>query len=177
MESQKISWLDFRRRGVWIVAFFIISVAIMWIGSQVPVGSTDAQSTYNELENEVKYTATLPGIFGNNFFQCLILFTPFIGPLYGVLVFFNTGFVIAVIAAVRSANPTMLFVTLFLFPHTWLEFFAYSLALSQSAFLAIAIIKGRFRQEAVRTCVIITICALVLLLAAVAEVILISLRG
>lgn len=177
MEQQRSSWLDMRRRGVWIIAFFAFSVIIMFLGARMPVNLTDAQPIYNEFENELKYTATVPGIFGNNFFQCLILFTPFLGPLYGALVFFNTGFAIAIIAVVKHANAGWLFTLLFFFPHTWLELFAYSLALSQSVFLSIAIIKGHFKQEVVRTCVVITICALILLLAAVAEVILISLGG
>jgi hypothetical protein len=153
----------------------VAAIAIMAIGAAMPINSSEAKTTDEELRNEFQYIATVPGIFGNNFFHSLLMFTPFIGPIYGGLVFFNTGYVVAIIAAARGFPTGLLFTTLFLYPHTWLEFFAYSLALSQSAFLAMAIIKGRFKQEALRTCVIITICALILLLAAVVEIILILL--
>jgi hypothetical protein len=166
-----------RRRGIWIIAFFAAAVVIMAIGAMVPISHTDAEPIYNEFENELKYIATVPGIFGNNFFHSLIMFTPFVGPLYGGFVFFNTGTILEIIAIVQNTNTGLLFVTLFLFPHTWLEFFAYSLAMSQSVFLSMAIVRGRFRQELVRTCVIMAVCALILLLAALAEVIIISASG
>lgn len=173
---QQPSWFDLKRRWVWIVAFFGAAVIIIYVGTLAPLNPADARTTYNELQNETKYIATVQGIFGNNFFHSLIMFTPFIGPLYGALIFFNTGIVIAIIASATNANTASLFFLLFLFPHTWLEFLAYSLAMSQSVFLSIAIVRGRFRQELVRTCVIIAVCALILLLAALAEVILIAAR-
>jgi uncharacterized membrane protein SpoIIM required for sporulation len=176
MELQKTSWLDLNRGGIWIIAFFIFSVAIMGIGALTPINQTNARSTYNDLQNESKYTATVPLIFGNNFFECLVLFTPFIGPLYSMLVFFNTGYVVAAIAVVRSQNPASLFLYLFLFPHTWLEFFL-PIRLVSERFSCIRYCEGRFKQETVRTRVMITICALVLLMAAVAEVIAILLGG
>lgn len=176
-QSQHTNWFDMKRRWVWVVAFFAAAVIIMAAGAAMPVNPTDAQTSYNELQTEFKYIATVPGIFGNNFFQSLIMFTPFIGPLYGALVFFNTGIVIAIIASATNTNAGLLLMTLFLYPHTWLEFIAYSLAMSQSVFLSIAIVRGRFRQELVRTCVIMAVCVLILLLAALLEVILIALRG
>jgi len=177
LEPQKTSWLELNRRGVWIIAFFVAAIAIMAIGAAMPVNPSEAKTTYDELQNEFQYVATVPGIFGNNFFHALIMFTPFVGPIYGGIVFFNTGYVVAVIAVHNNVPTGLLFTNLFLYPHTWLEFLAYSIGLSQSVFLASAIVRGRFKQEAVRTCVIITICALILLLAAVLEIILILLQG
>jgi hypothetical protein len=107
----------------------------------MPMNQTNAISIYNDFQNESKYTVTVPLILGNNFFQCLVLFTSFIGPLYGILVFFNTGFVVADIAVAKSEPSLVVFVSI-QFPCMWLEFFAYSLALSQSTFLALAIVKG-----------------------------------
>jgi hypothetical protein len=176
IEPQETNWLDLRRRGIWIIVFLAVSIGIMSVGVFMPVNRIEAITTYQDLQNQFQYVATLPGIFGNNFFHALIMFTPFIGPLYGALVFFNTGYVVAILAAGAPTpiNAGLLFANLFLYPHTWLELFAYSLALSQSVFLAMAIVKGRFKQEAIRTCVIIAICALILLLAAVLELILIA---
>jgi hypothetical protein len=177
-QSKRTDWFDIRRRGVWILAFFLAFVIIMAIGAAIPVNPTDAKTTTDDLQNEFKYTATVDLIFGHNFFLTLIMFIPFIGPIFGGLSSFSTGIVVADYASpsVYNVNPIMLLASLFVYPHTWLELFAYSLAMSQSVFLSIAIVRGRFRQELVRTCVIMAICVLTLLLAAVLEVIVIALR-
>lgn len=173
-QQQQLSWFDLKRRGIWIIIFFAAAVIIMALGTMVPISPSDAESIYGDLQNEFKYVATVSGIFGNNFFHGLIMFAPFIGPLYGGFIFFNTGTVLEIIAIAQNTNTGLLFALLFLYPHTWLELFAYSLAMSQSVFLSIAIVRGRFRKELVRTCVIIAVCALILLLAAFVEVILIQ---
>jgi hypothetical protein len=172
LQSQRTSWFDMRRRGVWIVAFFVAFIIIMAIGASMPVSPADANSTYNQLKNEVKYTGTVDFIFGHNFFLTLIMFTPFVGPFFGAFSSFSTGFGIEIIAIAKNTSTGLLFGYLFLFPHTWLELFTYSLAMSQSVFLSAALVKGRFRQELVRTCVIMAVCALILFLAAFLEVIL-----
>jgi hypothetical protein len=168
-EQQK--WFDLQRRGVWIVAFFAAFVIIMVIGAAMPVSPADAESTYNQLQNNFKYTATVDLVFGHNFFLTMIMFTPFVGPIFGAFSSFSTGFVIEIIAIARHTSTGLVFGTLFLFPHTWLELFTYSLAMSQSVFLSMAIARGRFRQEVVRTCVIMAVCATTLFIAAFLEVI------
>ena len=153
----------------------IVLAVIIAAGAALPVDPTEAGKIYNELQNEIQSINTVQSIFGNNFVHCLIMFTPFLGPLYGMFIFFNTGLVLGIIAAAEHVNVGLLFVSLFLMPHSWLEFIAYSFALSESILLSMAIFKRRFKRELKRTCIIITVCALVLLLAAVAEIILISL--
>lgn len=174
---QSTNWFEMKTRGKWIIAFFAVAIILMGIGAASPVNPTDARSTYDQLQKEAPYIDTVQGIFGNNFFYCLIMFAPFIGPLFGAFIFFNMGVVIAIIAIARGLNAGVLFSTLFLFPHTWLELLAYSFAMSQSVFLAMAIVRGRFKQELARTCVIITVSALILVLAAIVEVILITTSG
>jgi hypothetical protein len=144
----------------------------MAIGASMPVSPIDANSTYNQLKNEATYTFRVDYLFGHNFFLTLIMFTPFVGPFFGAFSSFSTGFGIEIIAIAKNTSTASLFGYLFLFPHTWLEFFTYSLAMSQSVFLSIAVIRGRFRQELIRTCVIMAVCALVLFFAAFLEVIL-----
>jgi len=176
MGLQVSSWFGkgVENRLMWIGIFFAVSVVIMALGASLPVDPLEAQRVTNELETSRQYIATVPFIFGNNFMHTLIMFTPFLGPIYGGFIFFNTGVVLAMIAVTSGVNVPLLFVFLFLLPHAWLEFIAYSLALSQSVLLTIAILKGRFRQELTRTCVTVTLCALILFLAAVVEVILIQ---
>jgi len=177
LKPQQQKWFDLQRRGVWIVAFFAVFIIVMIVGASVPLSPASAHTTYNQLQNEAKYTATVDLIFGHNFFLTLIMFTPFLGPVIGIFSSFSTGFALESIAIAKNESTGLLLGYLFLFPHTWLELFAYSLAMSQSAFLSIAIIRGRFRQELVRTCVIMVVCALILFLAAFLEVVSIILIG
>lgn len=177
-QPQQTNWFDMRRRGVWILAFFIAFVVIMALAAAAPVNPSDARTTIDQFQNQIKYTATVDLIFGHNFFLTLIMFIPFIGPIFGGISAFSTGLVIADFAApsVLNVNPEVLLASLFIYPHTWLELFAYSLAMSQSVFLAIAIVRGRFKQELPRTAVIIAICAITLVIAAFFEVLVIALR-
>jgi len=176
MGLQTSSWLGkgVENRLLWIFVFFVVSVAVMAVGASLPVDRLEAERFYDEFKTESQYIDMVPFIFGNNFMHTLIMFVPFLGPIYGMFVFFNTGIVLAMIAVASGVNVPLLFVLLFLFPHAWLEFIAYSLALSQSLLLALAIFRGRVKQELTRTCIVVTVCALILFLAAVIEVILIS---
>ena len=177
LDSHSSSWLSKNKenRLLWISILFALAVVIMAVGASMPVDPVEAERIYDELQKELQQIGNVQFIFGNNFMHTLIMFTPFLGPIYGMFIFFNTGTIIAIMAAAYHVSPGLLFVLLFLFPHTWLEFIAYSLALSQSVLLTMAIFKGRFKEELKRTCIIITICALILLLAAVVEMILVSL--
>jgi len=174
---QPVKWLDLQRRGVWIIGFFAAFVIFMSLAALIPVDPTIAKTTTNQLQDQLKYTATVDLIFGHNFFLTLIMFLPFIGPIFGIFSSFSTGLVVADIASARSLSPGFLVASLFTAPHTYLELFAYALAMSQSVFLSLALVRGRLKQELVRTCVIMAICALVLVLAAFFEVLLIYAEG
>jgi len=71
--------------------------------------------------------------------------------------------------------PLMIFLFLFVFPFTWLEFLAYSIAFAQSAWLTWRIIQRRGKRELVNTCIFISICAVMLLIAAIIETAIIAL--
>ncbi|MGQ9565857.1 MAG: stage II sporulation protein M [Candidatus Bathyarchaeales archaeon] len=176
MGLQTSSWLGkgVENRLLWVFVFFVVAIIVMAVGASLPVNKLEAEKFYEEFKTESQYIDTVPFIFGNNFMHTLIMFVPFLGPIYGMFVFFNTGIILAMIAVASGVNVALLFAVLFLFPHAWLEFLAYSLALSQSLLLALAIFKGRLKQELKRACIVVTVCALILLLAAVVEVILIS---
>jgi len=176
-ESQTLSWFSKNKenRLLWIGVFFAFAAIIMAVGASLPVNPIEADQIYNELQQELPQLGNIQFIFGNNFMHTLILFTPFFGLIWGAFIFFNTGVVLAIMGSATHINAEILLILLFLSPHTWLELIAYSLALSQNVLLMMAIFKGQFKEELKRTCIIITICALILLLAAVVEVILISL--
>ena len=157
-------------RVLTILLAFAFCLLITFLGAIAPINASEAEELVESVEKELQCLRNFTFIFGNNFTHCLMLFVPFIGPLYAILVFYSTGRFIAALAAVRQMSSPQLFGFLLRFPHTWMEYFAYSLAISQSIWLAISILRRRLRREVSASCVAVTVCALILLSAAVVEV-------
>jgi len=181
LETTWKNWFDIKTRGKWIILFFAILVILLGLGATaVPTNPAEAKAIYDQLQNE-PYTVT--AIFGNNFFYCMIVFIPVIGPIFAGLIVFHTGILIANIASATGVNSFRLFTTTLMFPHAWLELFAYSFAMSQSIILTKIFLRSirrssyrkYFQHELVRTCITITVIALLLILAAIIEVVLIAL--
>lgn len=163
------------KRILTIAMFFLISITVTVAGALTPLTSEEATEISKELEQMQEYVSTAEMfrgttlIFGNNFILCLSFFIPFIGPFFGGYVLYSTGVVIAAESISVNLNPMLSFLSLFLFPFTWLEFLAYSTAFAQSAWLSWRIIHRDWRREIVNTCILISICAIILLIAAVLE--------
>lgn len=145
----------------------------------MPIDAQEAEQISSDLNQTVtslkENGALTQYIFGNNFFICLLMFIPIIGPLLGAYVLFNTGAVIGAIAAAEGYPLILAFVALFLTPVAWLEFAAYSVSMSESVWLFRRILQGRGKHEFRNTCLFVTICAVLLLVGAVVETALISL--
>jgi uncharacterized membrane protein SpoIIM required for sporulation len=155
-----------------IVAIFIlISLLVTLMGTYSPISYSQANKTRNELK-EMAAHSTMSSIFGNNFMLCLFMFAPFIGPLFGLYVLYNTGWVIGAIAVSEGASRELLFASIFILPHAWFEYLAYSIAMAQSVWLSMRIVQGRFMKEVVPTAILITLNALILLAAAFIEILL-----
>jgi hypothetical protein len=124
---------------------------------------------------EMNIFQSASSIFGNNFMICLLSFTPVAGPIFGFFVLYNTGVVIAADSIANGFHPMLGFISLFILPIAWLEFAAYSTAFAESVWLTWFIIKGKGKNELAKTCIFITICAVILLAAAFIETVLIQL--
>jgi len=164
------------KRVLTIMMFFFLSVTVTVAGILTPLSSERASEMREEME-EIRENVSLQFIFGNNFMICLAIFVPFAGPIFGSYVLYNTGVVIAAESIAEGLPSLLVLVFLFAFPFTWLEFLAYSMAFSQSAWLIWRIIQHRGRDELVCTCILVSICAVMLLIAAITEIILISSLG
>lgn len=163
------------KRIYMIIVFFILSIIITSFGTLTPLSMDQAQQINQEMENLME-TLTDVGtlgettyIFGNNFMLCLSFFTPFIGPFIGFFVLYNTGAVIAAQSMSVGVSPILTFMLLLVFPFAWMEFMAYSIAMTQSLWLTRWILKRQWRKEIINTCIMISICAIVLLVAAFIE--------
>lgn len=145
----------------------------------MPIDAQEAEQINSNLNETVtslsENGALMQYIFGNNFFICLLMFIPIVGPLLGCYVLFNTGAVIGAIAAAGGYPVVIAFVALFITPIAWLEFTAYSISMGESIWLFRRILQGRGKHEFRNTCFFITICAVLLLVGAVVETAIIAL--
>jgi hypothetical protein len=133
------------------------------------MGKAQAQTNYQDFQNLSSHVSGAKDIFLNNFPICLVIFIPVLGPLIAFSIMYNTGRVIAAVAIVRGVNPGALFAATFIFPHSWIEYSAYGLALSQSFWLIVGIARHRTKSELVSTLIMIGASAVILFVAAIVE--------
>jgi hypothetical protein len=84
-----------------------------------------------------------------------------------------TGIGISAIASVQGVPPLLLLLSLAIFPHTWLEFASYSIAISESIWLLRKLLRGQW-HELKNTAILVGLCAILLLTGAIIETWLIS---
>lgn len=169
-----------RKRLLSIIAVFVVSIIVVALGTTVPIDANEADQISEDLNQTVdlmsQQGALLQYIFGNNLFICLLMFIPLIGPFIGIFILFNTGTVLEAVATSMGIPPLLAFVLTFI-PIGIIEFMAYSIGMAQSVWLFWRSITRRGLRELRVTCIFITICAVVLLLGAIAETSLIGFAG
>ncbi|HDI75117.1 MAG: hypothetical protein DRJ52_03710 [Thermoprotei archaeon] len=90
---------------------------------------------------EADFPTMIIRIFTNNALICLLMFIPAAGAAIGAVAMYFTGMVISAMSIV-SGNPRALILAhLYTAPHTWIEFAAYSLAVSESILFVVALIE------------------------------------
>lgn len=154
-------------------------------GVLTPLSNQLVQDLGRNLEETQSTLQQLPGfqqvsfIFGNNLMICMAGFVPIIGPVFEYYVLYSTGATISAYLTYQhmSVNPLLMFFSLFLFPFTWLEFLAYSTAIAESLWLPWRIMHGKGKKEFRNLLILISICVLMLLIAAIIEVVLILMLG
>jgi len=179
----EVSWSTRRktsRRIRTIIVAILASLVATSFGALLPINSSEAQGIRNEfgemedvLENASPFFK-IAMIYGNNLMHSLAMFTPFVGPIYGSYVFFSTGRIIAAVAQVQKTDSLTLLMLTFIFPHAWIEYLSYGVALSEGFWLALAILRRRFREEVANLFKAVFACALLLLSASFIETSLIS---
>lgn len=160
------------KRILTVFLVLLLAFLITFIGTITPITQEEAEATrrrefekFERIPDELMFQL----MFGNNFYLCLLMFLPFLGPILGFYVLYNTGQVIGAIAVAGGFNPATTFITLFIFPFAWMEYIAYSIAISQSFWLTLSIFRRKFKVELLKTCIFIVLCALILILAALIE--------
>jgi uncharacterized membrane protein SpoIIM required for sporulation len=186
-----------RKRLYSIILVFIVALVVTIVGSVTPLSQQDATNISQNLNSTLQLhreTNTLTQyIFLNNFGICLLMFIPIVGAGLGVFILFNTGLALGAIASTQGYPVWVGLGSLVLTPVFWLEFAAYSLAMAESVWIFVRIIRLRLKVEpdgAVRWTGIstlknelkwlgisITACAGLLVIGAFVEVFIISLAG
>ena len=170
--------ISLKARLIALLIALAVCFSVTSAGTFANVSSSEAQEIMQNLKQmqEMLEIAGVQMIYGNNLMYCLMMFIPVLGPFYGSFVLYSTGRILAVMSTEIGADPFSLFVALFLYPHSWLEYVSYSLAISESFWLLYSArygVKG-FRNELSNAAKAIAICAVLLLLGALAEIYLIS---
>jgi len=163
------------KRLLTIGAFFVVALIVTAAGALTPLSIQDANSLNQEIE-QLRQNISVQYVFGNNLMLCLPMFIPFVGPVFGLWVMYNTGVVIAAetIAVSPQVSPLLTLLTLFLFPFTWMEFISYSTGFAESVWLIRRGMQGMGKREIKNAAILIAIVAVILLLAAIVEVALIQ---
>src|SRR3989304_5428289 len=168
-----------RKRLLTILVVLLVSLVVTGVGALMPINPQEAQEIsedLNQTTNQMEENGTLlQFIFGNNFLICLLMFVPVRGPLLGFLIMFNTGTVVGAIATSGGYSPAVVLASLFLTPVAWLEFAAYSTAMSESIWLLWRFTRRLSLHELRNTSLLISICAVLLAVGAIVEIALISL--
>jgi hypothetical protein len=165
------------RRIITIVIVFIFAVIVTTVGTWAPLEEQEAKEIGDELNQTVEslktHNAVLQYIFGNNFMLALLMFIPIVGVAFGTYILYNTGAIIAAIAISNEVPPALYLIALFLTPVAWFEFIAYSAAMAESIWLTYRLWRRRGKHELINACKFISVCAIILLVSAVIETIMI----
>jgi hypothetical protein len=169
--------LDSRtKRIIGIGAFFLAAIIVTCIGVVSPLSPEEANAINQDLE-QIRQNVSVQYIFGNNLMICLVMFIPIVGPFFGLWVMYNTGIAVAaqsMSASAQGMHPLLIFLSLFLFPFTWLEFLSYSVGLAESAWLLRRVLQGFGKRELRNVAILIAIVTVTLLVAAIIETALIE---
>jgi hypothetical protein len=166
---RSLGWRQWKWLFLMNLLFVIIIIAI---GSSSSLNTSEGEEILESFESNLPDIATTP-IFINNFLIAVIMFIPFLGPLMGTIILHTTGVVIAATAMSVNLSGVWLLLGLLIFPFAWLEFISYSIAITQSIFLVIGLLRSRFKNELFRTAFLILTVFVMLFIAAFIEAILI----
>jgi hypothetical protein len=160
------------------LTFFFISLGIfifgLFIGSQGQFSNEEATIILQEFEDVLATDVSALFIAQNNISLCMLFFIPIFGTSFMGFVSYNTGLLLSAFATTQSITVIDLFLSTLLFPITWMELVAYSLASTQGIMLLYGVYTRRLRDEGKNLIKVVLICLLLLVLGAVIESILIT---
>ena len=171
-EKRKISRTNVVRERIPVfLIIFMLCLAATAIGALARVDRSEATRIFREIEEQtesVKNTG-FQSIFTNNLRIMVVMFIPIFGPVWGFIVLYNTGRVLAVFSMFYGIDPSIIFLSLLLYPFAIMEYVSYALAISESLMLTRSIIKRDFKNGVIVALIVMAICIIALFLAAIIE--------
>jgi hypothetical protein len=117
-------------------------IVLVTVGGLTPVSQPLAQELYNEIAS---IPITPESIFLHNAMICMAEIVPLLGAFLFVISAIGSGLSLSAISLVRGINPLTTAWLLFnQYPHTWLEFSAYSMAATEGTMLLLMLIAVGF---------------------------------
>lgn len=157
------------------VAFLILNIIITLAGVFTPLSYDTAQVIVNEVESLFEDLTSL-FILENNLSIALVGFIPIVGILWMFYVLYSTGLGFSAFSIVYEIPSLVVILATFITPVFWLEYIAYSLALTEGTMILLTILKNRenIRQELIIALIFIGLVTLLLALGALIEVLMIG---
>lgn len=123
---------------IYFLIFALLTVATVTPSLFVQLSEGEKQSIQQELISR-HYGAT--EIFGNNLFIGILMFVPFFGFIWSIIVSFNTG------VAISAFDGNM--INIFLNPMFWVEYLVYAYIVTTSMMVTVKIVYRLLKGEGI----------------------------
>lgn len=180
LKNSNLAWrgaLSLKNRLIFILIFTIALYSLLYISSAMPLSADEMNMLREEAERILREKYTIIDIFLNNFMISLIIFIPLVGPFIGGYVIYFTGRLIGSLAA-STGIPSIFLISITIITfYGLIEFLAYGTAFTESIIFAYSIFKKKSRIELRWLIISIVAVAVLLLIAATIEYLLIQFFG
>lgn len=169
--------IDIKKRIILTVILTILLFTVLYISSMMPFSSEELDSLLKQAEEILKKNFTILDIFLNNFTVSLLIFIPVVGPIVGGYAIYVTGRIMGALAT-STGIPSILLISIAIITFYGLvEFLAYGTAFTESIIFSYSIFKREIKREYRWVLISLIVTALLLLVAATIEYLLIQFFG
>ncbi|MCL7401173.1 MAG: hypothetical protein LZ168_00040 [Thaumarchaeota archaeon] len=169
--------LSVRNRLILIIIITVSLYSLLYIASTIPLSADEITSLMEEAEKILREKYTIMDIFLNNFMISLLMFIPLAGPFIGGYAIYFTGRLIGALS-VSTGVPSILLISMTIITfYGFIEFLAYGTAFTESIVFTYSIFKKKSRIESRWLIISIAAVAILLLIAATIEYMLIQFFG
>ena len=170
MITKPFPWFmsNFRVRVLLFVIFFTLGIVATLVGVFTPIDYASAQVIIQDMPSPSEITFLL--IIENNLSIALVGFVPIIGIFWTLFVLYSTGVVMSAFAVMGEISPVLYFLFLIGNPIFWIEYIAYTLAMTESSMLIYSVFKKGVREELKIALLVLIVVILLLVIGAVIEI-------
>lgn len=151
----------------------ILLFVLLYVSSIMPISEEEAKILMDEAKKILSEKYGVLDIFIHNFTIALLMFLPLVGLVIGGYAIYTTGKLIGVLANTYGIPSSILIISTILTLYGLVEFLAYGVAFSENIYLTKSIISRKIKREGKLIIISIALTALLLLIAATIEYVLI----